>query len=177
MKTVMGIFPNMTAANTAFTNLVNSGFDRAKISAISKDANLVKTEETGPIQNAVGGAATGAVTGGAVGGLAGILMAAGTLSLPGLGALLIGGPLVAALGLTGAVATAATTAITGAAAGGLIGALTGLGMPEETAKIYSQRLSEGSVVLSVDTEDVDSAKAEVILQKDGADGVVTVSGR
>lgn len=177
MKTVMGIFPTMTEADAAFSDLLTEGFDRSRISAISKDANVSKTETKGTVQNAVEGGASGAVTGGAVGGLAGLLMAAGAITLPGIGALLIGGPLMAALGITGAAATVATTAMTGAAAGGVIGALTGMGMPEETAKVYSERISQGSVVLSLDVDETDVDRAQAILARHNADDVLAVSGR
>lgn len=177
MKTVMGILPDMKSADIAYAELLAAGFNASDISAISRDTNLVKTEQTGPVQNMVGAGAAGATTGAAVGGLAGILLAAGTLTIPGIGPLLIGGPLVAALGLSGGAATVATTAITGAAAGGIIGALTGLGMPEETAKIYNTRVSEGGTVLSVNAEDSDAAKAEDILSKNNAEGVISVLGK
>jgi hypothetical protein len=177
MKTVMGIFPTMQQADAAYADLLAEGFDRGRISAISKDTNVVKTEEKGAIQNAVGGGATGATAGAAVGGLTGVLLAAGTLAIPGVGALLIGGPLLAALGITGAAATVASSAMTGAAAGGVLGALTGLGLPEESAKTYSTRISEGGVVLSVEADDEHIAHAEEVLSKNNAEGVIAVSGR
>lgn len=177
MKTIMGIFPNLQSADGAYADLLATGFNNSQISAISKDANIVKTQQKGMVQNTVAGGATGAVTGSAVGGLAGILLAAGVVTIPGLGALLIGGPIVAALGLSGAAATVATTAITGAAAGGILGSLTGLGMPEETAKIYTERISAGNVVLSVNVEDADVSRAESILTNNNANSIVAVSGR
>lgn len=176
MKTVMGIFPSLPKADEAFTKLIDAGFDKTKISAISKDNSVVTTEQKGTVQNVASGVTSGAVAGGAIGGLAGILVAAGTITLPGIGALLIGGPLVTALGLSGAAATAATGAITGAAAGGIIGALTGLGMPAETAQVYEKRISEGGVALSVDTEDADTPKVQEILNTNGAEEVVAISG-
>lgn len=173
MKTVMGIFKDTASADMAFTELVNAGFSQTRISAISKDMNAEKTETKGAVQNAVGGGAAGAMTGGAIGGVAGLLMAAGVLALPGIGPLLIGGPLIAALGLSGGAATTAAGALTGAAAGGLIGGLTGLGLPESTAKVYSERIAGGSIVLSVDVDPEEEQEAVDILERNTAEDVVT----
>src|SRR5206468_10131636 len=61
------------------------------------------------------GAATGAVSGGVLGGIGGWLVGIGTLAIPGLGAFVAAGPIMAALGGVGA----------GAATGGLTGLLGG----------------------------------------------------
>jgi hypothetical protein len=176
MKRIMGIFSNVETADIAYSDLIDAGFNSSNISVISKDTNVEKTETKGPIQNAVGGGAAGAVTGGAIGGIAGILLAAGTLSLPGIGPLLIGGPLLTALGITGGTATAVSGALTGAAAGGLLGALTGLGLPESTAKVYSEKIAGGSVVLSVEADESEIDNAQTILNNHGAEDVV-VAGK
>lgn len=97
------------------------------------------------------GAASGAVTGGALGGLTGLLIGLGVISIPGVGPFLAAGPLVAALGLTGAAATTATGTVTGAIAGGIIGALTSLGFPPEEAKIYEEEIRGGGILLVVPT--------------------------
>lgn len=131
-----GVFSDRVDAEAAVNDLERQGFDRRQISLVMRDVmeNREMTNWMG--SHVFGGAASGATTGGIIGGLAGLLIGVGAITIPGLGVLLIGGPLAAALGLTGAAATAATGALTGALAGGLVGALVGLGVPEETARMY-----------------------------------------
>jgi uncharacterized membrane protein len=74
------------------------------------------------------------------------------------GPLFAAGPLAAALGLTGAVGTTAAGAATGAAAGGVIGALVNIGVTEEHAKQYEDRVNAGDVLVAVHAEeDIDVA--------------------
>lgn len=95
---------------------------------------------------AVEGAGKGATTGAAIGALAGIAAIAGVI--PAIGPLFAAGPLAAALGLTGALGTAAAGAATGAAAGGLIGALANMGIGQERAQRYADRVAAGDVLVS-----------------------------
>src|SRR5207244_4896563 len=85
------------------------------------------------------GAATGATTGGVIGGVLGWLVGLGTLAIPGVGPLIAGGPIVAALTGVGV----------GGAIGGIAGALIGMGIPEYEAKRYEGRIKEGGILLSV----------------------------
>jgi len=99
----------------------------------------------------VEGAGKGAAIGGTIGALAGIAAIAGFI--PVVGPLFAAGPLAAALGLTGAVGAAATGAITGAAAGGLIGALSNMGIGQERAQRYADRVSAGDVLVAAYAEE------------------------
>ncbi|MES2994695.1 MAG: DUF1269 domain-containing protein [Patescibacteria group bacterium] len=94
----------------------------------------------------VEGAGKGAAVGGAIGALAGIAAVAGVI--PVIGPLFAAGPLAVALGLTGAVGTTAAGAMTGAAAGGLIGALANMGIGEERAQRYADRVSAGDILVA-----------------------------
>ena len=53
----------------------------------------------------------------------------------------------------------------GAAAGGIIGGLVGLGIPEDKAKIYSDRVGSGSYLVMVNGTDDDISRAERILRE------------
>ena len=107
---------------------------------------------------------TGAAAGGALGGLLGLLAEVGTIAIPGLGAFIAAGPILAALG--GAAA--------GATAGGLTGALVGLGIPEFEAKQYESRMAGGNLLISVHTDfDDQRAIARDILERCGAGSVAT----
>jgi hypothetical protein len=167
---VLGIFADRTAADRAVDELQNAGYNPKEMSIIMKDTVETGTGETaGRGENMAEGAVSGATTGGVVGGIAGLLIGIGALAIPGIGAVLIGGPIAAALGLTGAAATIVSGAVTGALAGGLVGALVGLGVPEEEAKVYEQRINEGAVLLAVPTGDGDRADARGILEGMGAE--------
>jgi uncharacterized protein YcfJ len=73
--------------------------------------------------------------------------------------------------LGGALATALATAITGgaigAAAGGLVGALVGLGIPEDRARVYNDRVSRGDYMVIVDGSEDEIRRAETILSHRG----------
>ena len=85
----------------------------------------------------------------------------GTLAIPGVGPILLAGEIASTL------ATAAAGAGIGAAAGGLLGGLAGLGVPEERAKIYSDRVSSGDYLVIVDGSEEEIYRAESILQNRG----------
>lgn len=152
---ILGVFLDRTNAEAAISKLENLGYDPKEISVVVKDTVVAEKIEATTGTNVASGAAEGATTGGVVGGVLGLLVGIGAITIPGIGAVLIGGPLAAALGLTGAAATALTGATTGVVAGGVLGALVGLGMPEEAARYYDEQLREGAVLLAV------SPKSEV----------------
>lgn len=108
------------------------------------------------------GTTTGAVTGGIIGGTLGLLAGIGALAIPGLGAFVAAGPIMAALAGIGS----------GGTLGGIIGALTGAGIPEYEAKRYENRLKEGGILISIRANNDDRAKhIKDILQKNGAEDV------
>ena len=128
-----------------------------------KDTEVVKKMEAHTGTSVDSGAVSGATTGRVVGGLAGLLV--------GIGAVLIGEPLVAALGLTGAAATAASGAMTGAVAGGIVGALVWLGLPEEVAKDYEREIQAGGILLVVPAGEGDTSRE--IMERAGSVNVDT----
>lgn len=110
---------------------------------------------------AMEGAGKGASAGAVLGAIAGVAVAAGIA--PVIGPLLVAGPLLTALGITGAVGSAAAGAVSGAAVGGLIGALMNLGVGEEKAKKYQDQVAAGNILVAVHTDedkDVESALLE-----------------
>lgn len=112
------------------------------------------------------GTTAGVVTGGVLGGGLGLLAGIGALAIPGLGAFIAAGPLLAAL--SGAAA--------GATVGGVVGALVGLGIPEYEAKAYEKRLKEGGYLLAVHVSDSKRAKdVTEVLKRNGLTDISTVS--
>lgn len=170
---VLGVFSDRDHAESAVRDLQDSGYDTKEISILMKDTEVAHevAESTGA--NVAEGAVEGATTGGVVGAIAGLLIGVGAITIPGIGGLLIGGPLAAALGLTGAAATTVSGAATGALAGGLIGALTGLGVSEEDARVYEERVNDGGILVAVPA-DTGNAEPGGILSSHGADQVRTV---
>ena len=88
---------------------------------------------------------------------------------------MIGGPLIAALGLGGAAATTASGALTGALAGGLIGALVGLGVPEDQAKIYDERVRSGDILVTVPVRNSNDKAVMTIMENNNAQNVSLTS--
>lgn len=173
-KMIFGVFTEIDNAESAINELENGGFDPKEISIVMKNNEDAKVIQTNTGANIAGGAASGATTGAVIGGLAGLLIGIGAIAIPGIGALLIAGPLVASLGFTGAAASTVAGATTGAVAGGLIGALMKLGIPEADAKVYEERVKSGAILVAVPEMNGQHVEASTILTNHGAEQVRTV---
>jgi hypothetical protein len=137
-RTVVCLFSNRSDAEQAIGDLKDAGFTRDQIGIAIKDRDQQRDLVEGSETSAAGkGAAAGAVSGGLVGGIIGLL---GSLLIPGLGPIVVGGVLESVLVGAGA----------GAATGGLIGALTGLGVSEADAKHFDVGFREGGTLVTVD---------------------------
>lgn len=146
-------------ADEIVQQLTAAGFGTNDISVLMSDAESTKEfahqYHTKAPEGAIGGASAGGVVGGAVG----LLLGLGALAIPGLGAFVAAGPILAAL--AGAAA--------GATVGGVTGALVGLGVPEIEAKVYESRLHGGHLLLAVHTDNAEErARAEALLERLGA---------
>lgn len=97
------------------------------------------------------GAKKGAAIGGALGAIGGIAAFAG--AVPIVGPIFAAGPLMTALGITGAAGGAAAGAVTGGAAGGLIGALGAWGVDKPRTQEYNDSVMAGNILLAVHSED------------------------
>jgi uncharacterized membrane protein len=165
-KAVSGLFSNSAAVDNALQRLEDVGYSSDDFSVITQDTTVnLNANKTDDIQ-------AGAATGGVVGGVVGLLAGIGALTIPGLGALLIAGPLATALGLTGALGTTAAGAMTGALAGGLIGAFKDLGVDETKAKVIEERLKGGDTLLMVQcSDDDDNDVIKEIMTESGAHNI------
>lgn len=165
-KRAIGVFGSRRATEVALENLRSAGFNMDRVSVISRDAkrqdDIAGVDVTDKVGNkADEGAATGALTGGALGGIGGLLVGLGTLAIPGIGPILLAGAEATA------IASALAGAGIGAAAGGLIGALIGLGIPEERAKVYNDRVSRGEFLVMVNGSEDEIRHAESLLNNSG----------
>jgi len=134
-RTVVGMFASRAAAESAIRDLKAAGFTDDQIGVAAPEADRAEAARPAAA-SAAEGAATGALSGGVVGGLIGLL---GSILVPGLGPLVVGGVLASTLAGAGI----------GAATGGLVGALMGLGIPEEDAHHFDQGLRAGGTLVTV----------------------------
>jgi uncharacterized membrane protein len=171
-KTILGIFQETKAVEDVIQKLEDKGLNPKDISIVMKDRKEAEKVGDNTGADVAGGALSGAATGAVVGGIAGLL--AGTV-LPGLGGFLIGGPIGAALGLTGAAATTVSGAATGAVAGGLIGALMGLGLSKDEAKEYEDQVKSGAILIAVPCKDTEVSFVNDVFSEYHASQVKTVT--
>lgn len=165
-KRAVGVFATRHETEQALTELRNAGFHMDNASVIARDADRQDDIAGVDVKENVGnqadlGATKGALSGGTAGGLTGLLVGLGLVAIPGLGPIMLAGA-----GATALATTLAGTAI-GAAAGGLIGALVGLGIPEEQARSYSDRIARGEYVVLLKGTEAELDRAESILRSRG----------
>ena len=154
-RTVVGLFSRRSDAESAIRELKNAGFSDDRIGVALQDPNEQRDllETTGG--SAAEGAAAGALSGGLVGGLIGLL---GSLLIPGVGPIVVGGVLASTL----------TGAGVGAATGGIIGALVGMGVPEADAEHFDRGLRSGRTLVTVNAG-ARTDEALGILERHGMD--------
>ncbi|MGZ8478320.1 MAG: DUF3341 domain-containing protein [Candidatus Binatia bacterium] len=158
-KSVICLCDNETQTNMIVEKLKGAGFSNNDISVLFPDKSGTKDFAHEQNTKVPEGAATGAGTGGVLGAGLGWLVGIGALAIPGVGPFIAAGPIMAALAGAGV----------GAAVGGLTGALVGMGIPEYEAKRYEGKIKEGSILISVHSEDSDEVKrAKEIFEKSGA---------
>lgn len=145
---VFGLFHDESTLGRAVDALKAAGFRESDMSALLPDAQTTRAFAHEKHTKAPEGAAVGAATGVVAGGTVGLLLGLGTIAIPGLGAFLAAGPIMAALAGAGA----------GGAVGTLTGALVGMGIPEYEAKRYESFLTKGGSLLSVHADDNDWAR-------------------
>ena len=140
-------------ARECVEDLRAAGFSEDEIGLVAPDDDLDR-EEVAEHSMVAEGSVVGAVAGAGLGSLWGVAIAVGFLPM---------GPVIAG----GLLASLLVTAATGAALGSLAGALVGLGVPEEEAAHYEQKLHEGHVVITVKAEGR-SEQALAILRRHNA---------
>ena len=160
-SSIVAVYPDHASAEDAVKVLEEAGFSLKSISIMGRDFQVSET----PIGFVTTGdvAAQGASAGAWAGGIFGLLMGAAFLILPGIGPVVIAGPLAAALlgGVEGAIA--------GAAIGGLSGALIGLGVSKEHAIKYETELKAGKFVVALRGTSDEVARAQTLLRGGAAE--------
>jgi uncharacterized membrane protein len=163
IQRAVGIFSNRRDAEQALTELRDAGFNMDKVSVIVKNADpndriggadVSDTKDEQIEGGTKAGATAGAVTGGIIGLVGGLSL----LAIPGVGAAAEVGIVLANTLLGGAI---------GAAGGALVGALIGWGVPEDRAKYYDERVSQGDYLIVVEGTAEEILRAEAILDNRG----------
>ena len=157
----VGIFRNHQDAEGAVKELQQSGFDMKKLSVIGKDyhteENVIGYYNTGDRM------ATWGKFGLFWGAIWGLLFGSAFLILPGIGPVIVGGPLVS--WIIGVLETAVVT-------GGLTalgGALTGIGIPKDSVIRYETALKANKFVLIAHGTAQEAEKAKSILAQSKAE--------
>lgn len=132
---LVGVYDSMKGAEAAVRALLDQGVPSEQVSIVGQDLHS-ETQVHGFITTG-DVAKTGAKTGAWVGGLFGVLTGAALLFVPGVGAVVILGPLAA-----GALAAGE-----GAAAGGGLGAVLGHFIAKKHVPKYTQHLEAGNYLV------------------------------
>ncbi|NTV63412.1 MAG: DUF1269 domain-containing protein [Oscillochloris sp.] len=166
-QAVVGVFQTSADAEHAVADLLEKGFQREKISLIAPNSpHAEHIHVAGSNVEHGEDMAIGAVGGGLVGGMLGALVGMIVIAIPGLGPVLVAGPIAAAIG--GAGVTMALGAGAGAVGGGVLGALTWAGITKDEAHVYEDFLKEGKTLVMVQTSNEKRAQAVEVLHRDGA---------
>jgi hypothetical protein len=147
----VGVFTDRTQAERAIEALERAGFTDQQIGFVRRGEGTATPETAAPTgKHATVGVASGSVIGGIIG-------AAVSLLIPGIGPAVAGGILAAIVG-GGAL---------GAAAGGLIGAFTAMGVSTEEANYYQREFEAGRTIVTVRTEDRKQEAQDILRQYGG----------
>ncbi len=157
-RQVIKTFSSREAAGQALDHLVLSGLPIAHLFLFGHGLGEDKpqyppfpADTYGAVTGTAPGLKKGLLIGNLAGGATGLLVGAGLIALPGVGAMALSSAIAFVL-LSGGICTAA---------GGLTGAFIGLGLTSEQAKAYSQQISTGSVLLIAEgtTQEIERAKS------------------
>ena len=160
-NSTVAVYPSHTAAEAAIRELQHSGFDMKKLSVVGRDYHT--DEHVVGYYNVGDRMAAWGKAGAFWGGLWGFLLGSAFFWVPGLGPLLIAGPLVGWIvgALEGAIVVGGLS---------IIGAcLFSLGIPEDSILQYETALRAGKFVLIAHGSTDDATKAKEILNGTGAE--------
>jgi hypothetical protein len=140
-SSIVAVYPDHPAAERALRQLHTEGFALGDLSIVGRDFQT--SEEPIGFVSTADYATAGAKTGAWFGGLFGLVVGAAFLVLPGVGPIVVAGPLATAVvaGVEGALA--------GTALGSLAGALVGCGVPKDRALKYETQVKGGKFLVLV----------------------------
>ena len=156
VKTIVGSFDSYPTARRVARELMDEGYMSRDIGIMASNAS--GEYRAGTADDKDSHTATCALTGGVVGGAAGLAASLMALTIPGLGAIVAAGPLIAMASGAGA----------GAVAGGLIGSLTEAGVSPEHANYYAETVRRGGAIVMVKVDESRADRAAEIMRANGA---------
>ncbi|MGA3143601.1 MAG: general stress protein [Verrucomicrobiota bacterium] len=156
-NSIVAIYPSHTAAEAAIKELQQSGFDMKKLSIVGRDEHT--DEHVVGYYNAGDRMKYWGKLGAFWGGFWGLLFGSGFFLIPGIGPLLVAGPLVSWIvgALEGAVVVGGLSAL---GAG-----LYSLGIPKDSILRYEKALKTGKYVLIVHGSMDETTRAKEILDR------------
>ncbi|MDZ4770653.1 MAG: general stress protein [Chloroflexota bacterium] len=150
-KVISALYGDFAQAQRAVDALASAGFDRDVISMVAHDASRAHDHNGDTVVANEDDVKSG--EGATFGVVAGALIGLGALLIPGIGPVIAGGPLIAALigGGIGAVA--------GGITGGVTASLVKIGVDEETADYYAEGIKRGGTLVTVSADDAMAQRA------------------
>lgn len=152
---VVAIFATFEDAKAAVQALEKSSCPSEQVSLVTHNV-----PEEAPQEEALqtGDAAEkDAAKGAGVGGLLGLLLGTPLLMVPGVGPVLVAGPL--AVGMTGAIV------------GGFMGAMNGWGVHEDEVEFYEEKVKQGKFLVVANGDPKQTAEAQRILRGTNAEDI------
>ena len=179
-KTVVGLFDDINDARNAVRELIDAGYTRADVDLLSHasaeeysryfDADgryRTEPDETVVVVDDVADAEEGASVGAGLGALAGLVIGLTLLTIPGVGPVLVAGPLAGTLLGTGI----------GGVIGGLVGSLSDTGVPEEEVHVYAEGLRRGGTLVIVRATGATAGGAASIINRNRPVDTIQRSGQ
>jgi hypothetical protein len=157
---VYGIFYESALAKSSVEQLLAAHFAEDDVTV--KDPQILGTKDISDDRDSKAGSSTAVVTSSvAVGGALGLAVGVGALAIPGIGPLLVAGPLLGALAGMGA----------GGAVGGAIDAVDSA-TTDEGARRYEGHIREGGILVTVQCVDAPAITlATEVLHRSGAQAI------
>lgn len=146
-ESVIAVYDKFADAAQAVRLLDISGFPHDQVSLVTSAAD---DHLPNPTIQAGDESENQAAAGAAVGGLLGMLVAAPLLAIPGIGPLLLAGPLAAGM--------------TGALVGGFLGSMSGWGIHSDHIAEYQRLVRSGKVLVMAHGDPSEVARAELTLR-------------
>ena len=138
-RTLAAQFTDRSQAQSAVAHLEQSGFT-------ARDVSFVAHESSGTTKGA------------AIGGVSGLLLGSAALAIPGVGPVVVAGPIAGAL----------TGATVGVPTGGMLGALADMGVDDDRAQELAESVGSGGAVVLVRASDCNADEARSVLSQHGA---------
>lgn len=149
MRSIIGVFEQLSEAQVVVDELVRAGFNRDGISLVAHRAKCAPS--IGPLPTLSSAGSLGGAA--AVGGLGGFAAGIVALAVPGIGPILAAGPVAAEL-IAGGIGTLA---------GGLVSWLRQNGVPEDQAGTYCEAVRRGGFLLITQADEEQAEQAVAII--------------